>query len=324
MDIGRAFGAPFKDQQWVKKTALGGLLFLVPILNWVVYGAQVEYIQQVTQNREDLPDWGSDFGGKFMKGFFVFLAGVIFAIPAIILGTIAVIPLIGAIAAASGGSNGAAGLAAAGGGFSCLLYLIVVAYLILVSIYLYAAITHFAMKGSFGAFFEFSEVMAKMRTPGAGYWTAWLMSIVFAFGASIASGFASGILSVIPVLGTLAGAYIGLAVAYLALMMSGNLFGQYAQVAYSITPQIAYPTAPTAGYMPPAQAPYQPPAAPAYQPPAPPAATPPAPPAPQPSVQPAPPEPQAPPAPASPEPPAAPTPPTEPEPPAAPPAPPQG
>ncbi|MBI5230651.1 MAG: DUF4013 domain-containing protein [Coriobacteriales bacterium] len=306
MDIGRAFNAPFKDREWLKKTALGGLLFIVPILQWVVYGALIKYIKRVTAGSDELPDWGDDFGGMFKDGFFVFLAGVIFALPAIVIMIIAILPIIGAALSTGADSDAAGALISGAGGLACLLYLVAIVYIIFVSIYLYAAIAHYAMRGTFGAFFEFGEVMGKMRAPGAGFWTAWLMSIVFTWAAGFAGGIANGILSIIPFLGSIAGFYLMGCVYYLAAMMSGNLFGQYSVKAYGLTPAMpSVPSAPSAQSPyapppPPSAAPPAPPAPPASTPQAPPATTPPAPPAAAPPAPPAPPSEPTPPAPPAP------------------------
>jgi hypothetical protein len=318
IDLGRAFKAPFADTDWVKKTLMGWLWMLLGVTAPAVYGAQLEYIKSVSEGREELPDW-SDFGGKWVKGFLLLIAGFIYFLPVIVLGFIFAIPVI--IAAASG-SNGMGGLAAGG---MCLFWLFALVYTIAVAIIFYAATVNYALKGTFGSFFQFSEILARVRD-GSGYFNAWLWAIVVSF----AAGLAVSILSA-----TFIGYILVPAVSYLSVMITAHLFGQWATRSYGI--QAAAAPVGVPGYVPPAGA-YAPPA---YAPPAAPAApTPPAapvsPPAPyQPPVAPpaapvAPEPPIAPPAaPVAPEapvaPPAAPTAPPAPyEPPTAPPAPPGG
>ncbi len=315
IDLGRAFKAPFADTDWVKKTLLGWLWMLLGVTSPAVYGAQLEYIKGVSEGREDLPDW-SDFGAKWVKGFLLLVAGFIYFLPVIVLGFIFAIPVV--IAAASD-SNGLGGLAAGG---MCLFWLFAIVYSIAVAIVFYAATVNYAIKGEFGAFFQFSEILARVRD-GSGYWAAWLWAIVVSFAAGLA----------VSILGaTFIGSILVPAVYYLSIMITGHIFGQWAARSYGIQ-QVAAPVG-VPGYIPPAGA-YAPPAAPtppAYAPPAPPVA-PPAPPA-APVAPAAPPEaPSAPPAYTPPAPPAAPVaPPAAPmappapaapyEPPAAPPAPP--
>jgi hypothetical protein len=322
VDISRAFKAPFEDPDWVKKTLLGWLWFLLFFTIPAVYGAMIEYVQRVSRGDNRLPEW-DDFGGKWVKGLLVFVAGFIYFLPVVVLGAILVVPL---ALSAQTNAEGLTGLLAGG---MCLFWVVAAAYSIAVSILFYAAIVNYAMKGHFGAFFEVSEILAKVKVPG--YWMAWLFTIV----VSIAASAITSVLTATYIGGILVGAVV-----YLESMMIAHLFGQWATDAYGIAPAYAAPAGyapmPTAPPMPPAPAqPAMPaPAAPVAAPPvvpaaaAPPAApyvppvTPPAPPV----VPPAPDVPAAAPVPAEPAPAAppaaAPAPAAPPAPPAAPPAPP--
>ena len=277
---------------------------LLIVTSPAVYGAMLDYIDSVSKGDERLPDW-SEFGSKWVRGFLVSVAGFIYFLPVTILGFVFAVPVIAAIAS---GSDSFAGLAAGG---MCLFWVIALVYVVAVSVLFYAAIVNYAQKKSFGAFFEFSAIMGHVRD-GSGYFNAWLWSIVVSF----AAGIVVSILSVVPVIGSI----IGIATYYLAIMITGHLFGQWAAKTYGVT-QVATPVG-VPGYVPPAYAAPAPPA-----PPAPPAAPGPAAPAPAPAAPaPAPAAPAAPPAapaPAPAAPPVAPpAPPVAPEPPAAPPAPP--
>jgi hypothetical protein len=302
IDLGRAAKAPFADKDWISKSLMGLLWTLLVVTAPVIYGAQLEYIRRVAQGREDLPTW-DDFGTKWVQGLLLSIAGFIYFLPISILGAIMLVP--GIIAAAA--SDGDAGGALLGGG-ACLFGVIAVIYIAAVSIFFYGAIVNYAIKGSFGALFEVGEIMRHVRD-GSGYWNAWLWALVVGFVASTAASILSA---------TGIGAILYGAVAYLAAMATGHLFGQWAARSYQVaTPSVAPAGyAPPAGYMPPTGY-AAPPAAPApteYAPPAPPAPAPTeyAPPAPAPTEY----APPAPPAPADytpPAPPAPPAPPSEPE-----------
>ncbi|MEI7814667.1 MAG: DUF4013 domain-containing protein [Coriobacteriia bacterium] len=264
IDLGRAFKAPFADTEWVKKTLMGWLWMLLGVTSPAVYGAQLEYIKNVSEGREDLPDW-SDFGSKWIKGFLLLVAGLIYFLPVIILGFVFAIPVI--IAAVSG-SNGMGGLAAGG---MCIFWLFAIVYSIGIAILFYGATVNYALKGDFGAFFQFSEILARVRD-GSGYFAAWLWAIVVSFAASI-------VMSIL--MATFIGYIAVPAVSYLSIMITAHLFGQWAARSYGVQ-QVATPVG-VPGYMPPAGS-YAPPAAPVppvYAPPAPPVApaTPAAPPA---------------------------------------------
>lgn len=249
IDIGRAFKAPFTDKDWIKKTLLGYLWMILVVTIPAVFGAQIEYIKRAAEGRDELPEW-TDFGEKWVKGFMAGLAGFIYFLPVILGGILAAIPV--ATAASAGNSQNAVGV-----GVLVLYGLLALAYVIAVTLFFYAALTHYAMTDRFGAFFEFGEIFKRLRT--GGYFTAWLFAWVISIAGSVVT-------SVFTTAFRGLGAVVSPAVSFLALMMTGNLLGQYASKAYgvarapaSMTPSPTYPpaTAPPA---------YAPPTAPAQQP----------------------------------------------------------
>jgi hypothetical protein len=242
IDLGRAFGSPYKDSSWVVKTLLGGLFFIIPIVNLVLGGALVARIKAVAEGDENLPEWG-DFGSMWVKGLMVAIAGFVYMLPAVLIMFIGVVP--GCLAAvASGGNDSSGGLAALGGGSFCLFYAIALIYVIAVSIFFYAALTNYALKGNFGSFFAFGDIMAKVRE--GNYFMAWIFAIVATF------------------------------VYGLVGMTAGHVLGQWASGVYGLPgPMGAVPATPgVPGYPPsaprpmptaPAAAPGMPPAPPAPQ-----------------------------------------------------------
>lgn len=289
IDLSRALKAPFQDSEWVKKTLMGWLWMLLVVTAPAVYGAELDYIKSVSEGREDLPNW-DDFGAKWVKGFMLLVAGIVYTLPLSILFFILALP--GLIAALT--SNGDAGAGLFGGGM-CLFIVVAIVYTIGIAIIFYGATVNYALKGTFSSLFAFSDIMAHVRD-GSGYFNAWLWAIVVSVGGGV-------IVSVLSSTGI--GSIATPVVSYLMVMITAHLFGQWAARSYGVSAPAAAYAAPV-GYAPPA-----PPAAPEYAPPAPPA----------PPVAPeyAPPAPPV--APAPPAPPVAPMPPA---PPAAPPAPPAG
>ncbi len=81
MEMGKAFTYIFDDENWIKKILIGGILGIIPIVNFAVFGYMVETIRNVAQGMErPLPEW-SDFGEKFVKGLMVFIIYFIYTIP---------------------------------------------------------------------------------------------------------------------------------------------------------------------------------------------------------------------------------------------------
>jgi hypothetical protein len=318
VDISRALRAPFNDPEWIKKTLLGWLWILLFFTSPAVYGAMIEYIQGVARGDDRLPEW-DDFGGKWVRGLLVSVAAFIYFLPIIVIGMIMVVPL---ALSANSSLDSLTGLLAGG---MCLFWVVAMIYGIAVSILFYAAITNYAIKGHFGAFFEVGEILEKVRMPNGGYFTAWLYALL----VSIVGSALTGALGA-----TWIGAILFGAILYLQAMITAHLFGQWATGAFGVAPAyappgyaptgaLAPPTPPASAAPPASPAPPVPPApgigqpaqpaAPAYQPPAAPVAVPPAPPVPPvappapvaaPPVAPPAPEPPVPAAPPAPEPPA--------------------
>ncbi|MCB0196486.1 MAG: DUF4013 domain-containing protein [Anaerolineae bacterium] len=95
MDIGSAFTYMFDDEDWIKKLAIGGAiafvgLILTPViigiaLIMVLNGYMIETLRNVRDGQpRPLPEW-TDWGGLFKTGLFVFVIGLVYSIPAIIL-----------------------------------------------------------------------------------------------------------------------------------------------------------------------------------------------------------------------------------------------
>jgi len=69
MNLQEALGFPFERDGWVGKIAIGGVLYLIPIVGWIfVIGYLVDVIRRVALDDPELmPEW-DDWGGKFKQG----------------------------------------------------------------------------------------------------------------------------------------------------------------------------------------------------------------------------------------------------------------
>ena len=200
MDIGRSFTYMFDDEDWLKKIAIGGVLNIVPIVNFIPIGYGLRTLKTVAEGIETpLPEW-DDWGGDFTKGLMVTIASLIASLPIWVLWGFY------AIAAALSEGSDVAGLCVAGA--SCLWVLWGIAMVV----YLPAAIVRYATDGDFGSFFQFGEVFAFIRDNLSDYIVAILLALVAAIVASAVGGIACGI-----------GAWF---TSFWATLVSSHLFGQ--------------------------------------------------------------------------------------------------
>jgi len=215
MDIGRAFKYMFEDEGWISKVLIGGILGIIPIVNFVIYGYQLEVIRKVASDQElPLPAW-DDFGGKFVKGLMVAIAAFIYALPLIVLGIIVAIVAAVAGGAASSSSSDASG--AAGGIVGiCMIayYCIVFLYaLVVYGFILLPGMMRYADTSEFGAFFKFGENLRVATSNLGSYIVMILVFMVAAVVAEIVGAIACGI----GIIFTL----------FWVQLVGGHLFGQF-------------------------------------------------------------------------------------------------
>lgn len=216
MDIGKAFTYIFDDKKWLSKVALGALISIVPILNFAWIGYLVQVVRNVENSLlEPLPEWG-DLGDKFLKGLIILVAGLIYALPIVILGGIFLVP---ALFASGGNVSDAATTALAGG--MILISCIVLIYSLALSFFYPALVINYARKGTFASCFEFSQIIKVASFNWGNYLVACIMSIVF----SAVLGLLSSLLSPIICIGWI----IAIAISAWASLIPSHLFGQVAQ-----------------------------------------------------------------------------------------------
>lgn len=211
------------DKQWLSKLLIGVLMSILAFLilpALILQGYLVKVIRHVMGgNWDSLPEW-DDWGKLLKDGFFVTVAQFIYTLPFIILMFLGMAAT-GGVASLSDGSDVAA-LATTGGGLIlfCLIILFAVAFLFLTP----AILIQYAIKDEFSACFRLGEVADIIRNHMADILIAFLVTVV----AGIVLSLLFGILAIIPCLGWIAAALIGLAVGPYITFVTGHLYGQIA------------------------------------------------------------------------------------------------
>jgi hypothetical protein len=166
MNFGKSFTYMFEDTNWVSKFLLGIVISMVPILNiaWAGYGIGI--MRNMARGMEKpLPSW-DNLGEKFKDGLIIFIAGFIYALPALIV--------IGIGVGAS---------VALGGEDTATVVMIVIGccaavYFLAFSFLQPALLIHYARTNSFGALFQVGEVI-KLATNNIGeYLMAWVTGLL--------------------------------------------------------------------------------------------------------------------------------------------------
>jgi len=192
VDIGRMFSFVTEDPEWVKKILIGGAFTLASSLIigiFFVTGYWVRLVRNVAAGMaRPLPEW-DDLGGIFKDGLvavgvaFVHGLGIMFVVSAI---ACTVGMLVFGLGAGGGRRNPADEIIAAIGGLGIVgLYLALMVLMLLLQLYLPAALTRVALRGEFAAGFDWRANLEFIKANLANYF----LSVVLYFAASFAAQF---------------------------------------------------------------------------------------------------------------------------------------
>ena len=240
MDIGKSFSYPFEDKEWVSKMGLGAVISMVPILNFAMTGYMVEIVRNLMDgSREPLPNW-DDLGKKFMDGLMLVLAGLVYALPVILLSCLPLSVMI--IPAILSGNNDTQGIsdaiAGAGGVLFAGMMCVFVVYGLALSVVLPAVYVIYAREGTFASCFKLREAFEIIGRNTGEYFTAWGLSLVAGLGVGLVAGIVSSVLGLIPCIGWIASIVITLAVGVYLSMIYAHLFGQFGRQAFGHPPTL--------------------------------------------------------------------------------------
>jgi len=155
MDIGKSFTYVFEDPNWIMKLVIGGLVSLVPIVNFAALGYMITTLKNVADGQaQPLPEW-SNFGDYFMKGLYLFVGILIYFIPVIVLYCCMFVLSMVAGMGASGNSDAGGALATLVGLLSFCLWCLVILFVLVVAVMLPAAFTRYAVSNQLSVFWDF-------------------------------------------------------------------------------------------------------------------------------------------------------------------------
>jgi hypothetical protein len=222
INIKQALQHPTEDQDWIRKFALGVLISFVPILSFAVAGFIIEHLQNSARGASSpLPNW-DNLGKKLLTGLKLLAVQIIFALPILVPSCALLGFVIQQTASRSGGNlpEGAVPIVGIGGiALSCIA-LIYGLFLL----YLSAAILiQFARTEQIGACLRIGELIQIARTNTGDYLT--IVAIVAAISSAV--GLVSGILSLIPCLGTIILIVISILSPLYIGLVAANMAGQY-------------------------------------------------------------------------------------------------
>jgi hypothetical protein len=191
IDLGRAFRFVPEDPGWIKKILIGGVFTLlagVLVGGFFVMGYAVRLLRRAAAgDPRPLPEW-DDLGGIFSEGLRGLAIYLVYVLP------VAIVPMAFAvaIAVAGAGLSGAPGTRDASEAFGALaavglmgVYAVTAILMLVLALYVPAALARFAMLDRVGAGFEVRENLAFIRRNLGNYAMALLLYLLASFAAQL-------------------------------------------------------------------------------------------------------------------------------------------
>ena len=163
LDFTRAFTFIFQDPQWVKKTLLGGLFYLLSIFligGFIVLGYLAQLMRNVIAGMQyPLPEW-DNIGGYLVEGLKLALMVLVWYIPFIFIVLIAVVPM--AVLEDTEAEGAAAALMSCGMG-------LLMIFALFIGILLPAALVIAVARQQASAVFQFRTIIAFIKANAMNY-----------------------------------------------------------------------------------------------------------------------------------------------------------
>ena len=182
-DFLRPFTYVFDDPRWIPKVLLGGLfalasIFLVGI--FFIYGYLAKLVRNVINGVQyPLPEW-DDIGEYFTEGIKLFVVGLIYAIPLVLIVCVAVVPA--AVLSANG--NESETLQQLGQMTATCVWCLMFPFSVALALWLPAALLAVILTGQVSAAFEFKNIWNYIRSNFTNYLLAFVVWLVARFAAS--------------------------------------------------------------------------------------------------------------------------------------------
>lgn len=203
MEIEKAIKSPLEDQDWIKKILIGGIISLIPIVNFIATGYIAQALKRTMQGEPDLPEWGK-WVEDFIRGLKVAIIGLIYLLIPILI-------IISSVGTATLIRGELAAVLSAGVGI-----LIAIILALILGFMLPMAIAIFMENEDFGAAFRFGEVIERIKMVLTDYIVAYAVLIIL--------GFVVGFLGLIPVLGFILVIFGNFYIGLVAAKMFGELY----------------------------------------------------------------------------------------------------
>ena len=209
VDIGKAIEFPTKDKEWLTKIVVGGILSIIPVINFIAAGYELKVMRNAINKKPAMPRW-ENFGGLFVDGLVVFIISLIYMIVPIIV-FVATSAVWGLPLFSIGRFMGCPFALVA---TFLPLIAITLVFAIIIGFILPMAIALYASSKNVGKAFKFGEILNRIKSVFGEYIVAYVFILIL--------GIIIGAIAMIPYIGWI----IALFVTFYIGVVSSNLFGE--------------------------------------------------------------------------------------------------
>ena len=209
VDIGKAIEFPMKDKDWLTKILIGGVLSIIPIVNFIAVGYELKVMKNTINKKPAMPKW-ENFGEFFVEGLVAFIISLVYMI----------VPIIVFVAAATLWGFSLTNMGRFMGSpfalFTAFLPLIGIAsvFAIIIGFILPMAIAMYVSSKNIGDAFKFSEIINRIKSVFGEYAIAYIFILIL--------GIIVSAIAVIPFIGWI----IALFITFYIGVVASNLFGK--------------------------------------------------------------------------------------------------
>jgi hypothetical protein len=206
MDVGNVMTDSLKypSSNWKKVLILGVMILfsflIIPL--FIALGYFVRILKASLAGLEDLPEF-DEWVDMIVDGIKVFLVGIIYSLPAIVITAVSMIAIWGSlssIAAMQGMGTTVSPTTALGmfTGIGLVGILIAILYMLIITPILYVAIANMAYNEELGSAFRFSEIFGLISQIGWVDLIVWYVVVIL---IGFVVSFIGGIIGIIPIIG---------------------------------------------------------------------------------------------------------------------------
>jgi Protein of unknown function (DUF4013) len=178
MEIIEEIKFPSSNKDWGQKVLIGGILNMIPIINFLSSGYNLKVMKEAIENKPEMPQW-EDWGNFFVRGLIAFIISLIYLIIPIIVLLVSLGSMAFAVISAAVSHDKSFALGAIGGAMGGILISLVL--MIIFGFLIPMALAMYVKEDNMSAAFRLGELLSRIKSVFGEYLTVYIVLIVLSF-----------------------------------------------------------------------------------------------------------------------------------------------